>query len=86
MLAHTVRMAPSRAPDRPALEPILRSVLPSLSLALDGAIEAAALARPGTDAELHAAGVRALAEELETLGRALAALADPALQDYSAAA
>lgn len=65
---------------------IERSVLPSLSLALDALIEAASLARPGVDADSHADGLRALAGELDSLGRAFAALAAAPGEDYSAAA
>ena len=79
-------MVDSAILDDTALEPIERSVLPSLSLALDALIETASLARPGIDAEAHASAMRSLAGELDTLGRAFAALASPARKDYSAAA
>ena len=79
-------MPDSAALDVIALDPIERSVLPSLSLALDALIETASLARPGIDADAHAAAVRSLAGELDSLGRAFAALAVPAREDYPAAA
>jgi len=41
-----------------ALDRIDVAILPSLSRLLDGVIDSAALARPGTDAEKHSAGLR----------------------------
>ena len=60
-------------------------MLPSLALALDALLETASLARPGADAEMHAASLRALAGELDLLGSAFAALATRG-ETYSAAA
>ena len=79
-------MAAILSRDEAQLESIEPSVLPSLSLALDALLEAASLARPGADAEAHAAALRSLAGELDSLGRAFAALAAPQGQTYSAAA
>ena len=70
-----------------AFERIEESILPSLSMVLDGLLEAAALARPGTDAEAHAAELRTLAVQLESLAREVEAVSpariDP--EDYRAA-
>ncbi len=52
-----------------AFDQIEGAILPSLSAMLDGLIEAAALARPGHDAEGYAAELRALGLELERLTR-----------------
>lgn len=60
-----------------AIERIEESILPSLGTILDAALEAAALGRPGIDAEAHAAELRAIAAELEAMTRQVEALAPP---------
>jgi hypothetical protein len=57
-----------------AFERIEEAILPSLSITLDALLEAAALARPGADAEAHAAELRTLAFELESATRQMEAL------------
>jgi hypothetical protein len=52
-----------------AFERIEASILPSLSLVLDSLLDAAALARPGADAEIFAAELRTIGAELESLTR-----------------
>jgi hypothetical protein len=59
-----------------ALEQIEETILPSLSLMLDAMLEAAALARPGHDAEVYAAELRTLGCELDALGREVERLHD----------
>jgi hypothetical protein len=61
-------MSASARPVRAALERIEDSVLPALSAALDGLIDAAALARPGADADQHATELRFAAQKLAALG------------------
>jgi hypothetical protein len=68
-----------------AFERIEETILPSLSMVIDSLIEAAALARPGHDAEVYAAELRTLGCELESLTRALEALHDSADQPRRAA-
>jgi hypothetical protein len=58
-----------------AFERIEESILPSLSLILDSLLDAAALAQPGTDAEIYAAELRTIGAELESLTRQVEALA-----------
>jgi hypothetical protein len=58
-----------------ALGRIEESILPNLALMLDSLLDAASLARPGADAEAHAAEIRTLAVELESVGRQVEALA-----------
>jgi hypothetical protein len=58
-----------------ALDRIDVAILPSLSHLLDGVIDSAALARPGTDAEVHAAGLRKTARQVEQLTRLIALVA-----------
>jgi len=70
---------PTRSLDE-AFERIEETILPSLSMVLDSLLEAAALARPGHDAEVHAAELRTLACELEALTREVEALHDEAGQ------
>jgi hypothetical protein len=50
-----------------ALNEIERSILPGLSSVLDGLLDSAALARPGVDAESHAARLRDTAQRIEGL-------------------
>ena len=57
-----------------AFERIEESILPSLSLILDSLLDAAALARPGTDADIYAAELRTIGAELESLTREVEAL------------
>ena len=57
-----------------AFERIEASILPSLSLILDSLLDAAALARPGADAEIYAAELRTIGAELESLTRQVEAL------------
>jgi hypothetical protein len=57
-----------------AFERIEASILPSLSLVLDSLLDAAALARPGVDAEIYAAELRTIGAELESLTRQIEAL------------
>ncbi len=70
-----------------AFDRIEETILPSLSAMLDSLLDAASLARPGFDAEAHAAELRAIALQLETLTREVEALAPDAFahQDYRAA-
>jgi hypothetical protein len=56
------------------LERIEEAVLPSLSAMLDSLLDAASLARPGTDAETYAAELRTLALELESITRQMEAV------------
>jgi hypothetical protein len=80
-------MAQSHArPDlEEAFERIEETILPSLSMMLDTLIEAAALARPGHDAEVYAAELRTIGCELESLTREVEALHDAAEQPARAA-
>lgn len=48
---------------------IEETILPSLAMVLDSMLEAAALARPGIDAEVYAAELRTVALQLEELTR-----------------
>jgi hypothetical protein len=66
----------SRAPDE-ALEAIEETILPSLSAVLDALLEAAALARPGADADAYAAELRTLGCALEDVRRQVEAAAQP---------
>ncbi|MEA3062095.1 MAG: hypothetical protein QOJ94_1876 [Sphingomonadales bacterium] len=68
-----------------AFERIEETILPSLSMMLDTLLEAAALARPGHDAEIHAAELRTIGCELESLTREIEALHDSADQPPRAA-
>jgi hypothetical protein len=63
-----------------AFERIEETILPSLSMMLDTLLEAAALARPGHDADVYAAELRTIGCELEALTRAVEALHDSADQ------
>jgi hypothetical protein len=73
-----------------AFERIEDSILPSLSFVLDSLLDAAALARPGTDAAVFAAELRTIGAELESLTRQIEILsaeqARPKPRQRSAAA
>jgi len=73
-----------------AFERIEASILPSLSLVLDSLLDAAALARPGADAEIYAAELRTIGAELESLTRQIEGLSarqdQPKKRQRSAAA
>ena len=73
-----------------AFERIEESILPSLSLVLDSLLDAAALARPGADAEIFAPELRTIGAELESLTRQIEAMtaerARPRPRQRSAAA
>lgn len=73
-----------------AFERIEESILPSLSFVLDSLLDAAALARPGTDAAVFAAELRTIGAELESLTRQVETLsaeqARPKPRQRSAAA
>lgn len=58
-----------------ALASIDQAILPNLSRLLDGVIESAALARPGTDAEAYSAGLRKTARQMDQLTRLVALVA-----------
>jgi hypothetical protein len=58
-----------------ALDGIDRAIMPNLSRLLDGVIDSAALARPGVDAEAHAAALRRTARQIEQLTQLIAAVA-----------
>ena len=58
-----------------ALDRIDVAILPSLSRLLDSVIDSAALARPGHDAETHAAGLRKTGRQVEQLTRLIALVA-----------
>lgn len=60
-------MATARPQLDEALDAIEEAILPNLSLLLDGALDAAALARPGADAEAHAAELRRIASQIGQL-------------------
>ena len=58
-----------------AIERIEGAILPGISMLLDTLIDAAALARPGTDAETYAAEIRTLTLQVEELARQMEAVA-----------
>ena len=60
-----------------ALASIDQAILPNLSRLLDGVIESASLARPGTDAEAYSAGLRKTARQLDQLTRLVGLVATP---------
>jgi hypothetical protein len=70
-----------------AFERIEERILPSISMMLDTLLDAALLARPGVDAEAHAAELRAIALQLEALTRQVESISpsniDP--QEYRSA-
>ena len=69
-----------------AFERIEGTILPSISMMLDALLEAAALARPGIDADVYAAELRTIALQLEALTKQVEAISpaqvDP--QEYRA--
>lgn len=67
-----------------ALDRIEETILPSISLMLDTLLDAAALARPGKDAEIYAAELRTIALQLEALTRQVEAMSAAQIepQDY----
>jgi hypothetical protein len=69
-----------------SFDEIERTILPSLALALDAMLEAAALARPGEDAELYAGELRTIGHSLEALTREAERLRAEAAQAPVAAA
>ena len=60
-----------------AFDRIDETILPTLSTMLDMLIESASLARAGADAEVHAAQLRGLALELDSVTRQVEALSMP---------
>jgi hypothetical protein len=66
-----------------ALERIEEAILPSLSMMLDSLLDAAALARPGADADAYAVEIRTLALELQSIARQVEAVS-PARGDGAA--
>jgi hypothetical protein len=58
-----------------AFEQIEETILPTLSMMLDTLLEAASLARPGQDAEVHAAELRTIGYQLQELTRQIEAAA-----------
>lgn len=58
-----------------ALDTIDKAILPGLSRLLDSVLDSAALARPGTDAEDYAAGLRKTARQVDQLTRLVALVA-----------
>lgn len=69
-----------------AFERIEETILPSISMMLDTLLDAAALGRPGIDAEAYAAELRTIALQLESLTQQVEAISpahiDP--QEYRA--
>jgi hypothetical protein len=63
-----------------AFDRIEESILPSLAMMLDTLLEAATLARPGADCEVHAAELRTIGYQLEELTRQIEAMS-PAHRD-----
>jgi hypothetical protein len=59
-------------------------ILPGLALALDALLEAAALARPGEDAEIYAAELRTIGHSLEALTREVEALGNSVAEPQAA--
>jgi hypothetical protein len=66
-----LHMAQASAPVTDAIATIDDSILPALSAALDGLLDGAALARPGSDADRHATEIRYAAHQLAALGELL---------------
>ncbi|HEY5722409.1 MAG TPA: hypothetical protein VIT45_08810 [Allosphingosinicella sp.] len=67
-----------------AFDRIEETILPSISMMLDTLLDAAALARPGMDAQVYAAELRTIALQLEELTRQVEAISPARLdpQDY----
>lgn len=63
-----------------ALEQVDETILPSLSMMLDALLDAAALARPGADAEVYAAELRKMGRELQSLSHEVEAMAPAPVQ------
>ena len=63
-----------------AFDRIEQTILPSISMMLDTLLDAAALGRPGVDAEVYAAELRMVALQLEALTRQVEAIS-PAYPD-----
>ena len=57
-----------------AFERIEENILPSLSMMLDTLLDAAALGRPGIDADIYASELRTVASQLEELTRQVQAI------------
>lgn len=57
-----------------AFEKIEETILPSISMLLDTLLDAASISRPGFDAEIHAAELRAIGVQLEHLTREVEAV------------
>ena len=70
-----------------AFDRIEETILPSISMMLDTLLDAAALARPGMDAQVYAAELRTIALQLEELTRQVEAISPARLdpQDYRSA-
>lgn len=70
-----------------AFERIEETILPSISLMLDTLLDAAAMGKPGIDADVYAAELRTVALQLEALTRQVESIsAGPAdVQDARAA-
>jgi len=70
-----------------AFEAIEETILPSISMMLDTLLDAATLAQPGVDAEVHASELRTLSVQLEALTRQVEAISTSyvAPDDYRAA-
>jgi hypothetical protein len=68
-----------------AFDRIEQTILPTLSTMLDMLIESASLARAGADAEAHAAQLRGLALELDSVTSQVEALSAPVCPAYLAA-
>ncbi len=58
-----------------ALGTIEQAILPNLSMLIDNALDSAALAPPGIDAEAYAAGLRKTARQIGELTALVAAVA-----------
>jgi hypothetical protein len=69
-----------------ALQRVEGGILPGISMMLDTLIDAAALARPGVDAETYAAEIRTLTLQVEELARQVEAAAAVPLPGSSRAA
>ena len=68
-------MRGQQAQAKDAVESIDASLLPRLSQLLDDAIDSAALARPGIDADLYATELRYVAGQLDALAALVAGAA-----------
>lgn len=62
------------------------TILPSISMMLDALLDAAALARPGVDADVYAAELRTIALQLEALTKQVEAISPAPIdrRDYRA--